>query len=127
MIILQPFDKALKSLALALAQPKNEFIRDAVIQRFEYSYELAWKMLRRFLVADVGAETLAPLSRKDLFRMAADKRLIADPIAWFAYHHARNSTSHTYDEVVANEVYEVSQKFLLDAQTLLQELTSRND
>jgi len=65
MIILTTFEKALLSLEKALEQPKNEFIRDSVIQRFEYTYELAWKMLRRFLVADVGSEALAPLTRKN--------------------------------------------------------------
>ena len=40
---LSPLRTALASLDLALAQSKNEFIRDSVIQRFEYCYELSWK------------------------------------------------------------------------------------
>lgn len=127
MIVLTPFEKALLSLEKALQQPKNEFIRDSVIQRFEYTYELAWKMLRRFLVADVGSETLAPLTRKDLFRLAADKKIITDPIPWFEYHQARNTTSHTYDEVVAEQVYQSAKNFFYDAQLLYKELERRND
>ncbi|MBL4942401.1 MAG: nucleotidyltransferase substrate binding protein [Colwellia sp.] len=127
MIVLTPFKKALLSLEKALQQPKNEFIRDSVIQRFEYTYELAWKFLRRFLVADVGSETLAPLTRKDLFRLAADKKIIIDPLPWFEYHQARNTTSHTYDEVVAEQVYQSAKNFFDDAQLLYKELERRND
>ena len=127
MIILTTFEKALLSLEKALEQPKNEFIRDSVIQRFEYTYELAWKMLRRFLVADVGSEALAPLTRKDLFRLAADKKIITDPLPWFEYHKARNTTSHTYDEVVAEQVYQSAKLFFTDAQLLYKELERRNN
>lgn len=126
MILLGPLQKALATLHLALCQPKDEFIRDAVIQRFEYSYELAWKLLRRYLAEDVGAETLAPLSRKDLFRLAADKQIIASPLPWFDYHHARNITSHTYDEAVAEQVYQTATAFYDDAMALLAELEKRN-
>lgn len=126
MILLSPLQKALATLHLALDQPKDEFIRDAVILRFEYSYELAWKLLRRYLAEDVGAETLAPLSRKNLFRLAADKRLIVSPLPWFDYHHARNITSHTYDEAVAEQVYQVAVAFYDDAMALLAELERRN-
>lgn len=127
MLIFTPFEKALDSLELALAQPENEFIRDSVIQRFEYSYEVAWKMLRRFLVADLGADALAPLSRKDLFRLAADRKLIDDPLLWFDYHRARNLTSHLYDQAVAAEVYQTAKLFLPQARMLLAELKNRDD
>lgn len=126
MILNSPLKKALAILELALQQPKDEFIRDAVIQRFEYCYELAWKTIRRYLADDVGSETLAPLSRKDLFRLAADKQLIADPVLWFKYHHARNSTSHTYDEATAELVYQAAVAFYEDAIKLLQELEQRH-
>lgn len=126
MIILTSLKKAVQSLEKALEQPKNEFIRDAVIQRFEYTYELCWKMLRRHLAEDLGAETIAPLSRKDLYRLAADKQLISDPIPWFGYHLARNTTSHTYDESVAEKVYIAASQFISDATELMNNLESRN-
>lgn len=47
MISLKPFKNAQASLEKAVAQPKDEFIRDSVIQRLEYTYELAWKTLKR--------------------------------------------------------------------------------
>ena len=45
--IWSPLRGAVDSLQDAVAQPKNPYTRDATIQRFEYTFELAWKMLRR--------------------------------------------------------------------------------
>lgn len=121
-LILTPLRKAIASLRAALAQPKDEFVRDAVIQRFEYTYELAWKSLQRRLVEDLGGEAVVPLSRRDLFRLAAERALIDDPLPWFEYHKARNITSHTYNERIAEEVYVVAQAFLGDVESLLRVL-----
>ncbi|WP_250657412.1 nucleotidyltransferase substrate binding protein [Alkalimarinus coralli] len=126
MLILTALSKAVCSLELALAQPKNEFIRDAVIQRFEYTYELCWKMLRRYLISDIGVEEVNRLPRKDLFRVAAEKQIITDPVCWFTYHKARNETSHTYDENKAEETYSIASKFCDDAKALLFRLEELN-
>ena len=119
-------EKAVDSLARAVAQPKDEFIRDAVIQRFEYTYELCWKLLRRRLAEDQGDAEVKMLSRKELFRMASEYGLIEDPSPWFSYHKARNETSHIYDEEKAEEVYGVALSFLAAARALLTCLQERN-
>lgn len=126
MIILSPLNKALASLQAALAQPKNEFVRDAVIQRFEYTYELAWKMLKRHLDESEGAAAIDPLSRKDLFRLGGERGIVENVEAWLVYHRARNETSHTYDEGKAEQVYDVARQFAGDAEKLLRELERRN-
>lgn len=126
MIVLTPLRKALISLKTAIVQPKDEFVRDAAIQRFEYTYELAWKMLKRHLDESEGAATVDPLSRKDLFRLGGERGIVENVEAWFAYHRARNETSHTYDENKAEQVYEVARQFAGDAEKLLQELERRN-
>lgn len=126
-LILTPLSKAVASLALALAQPKDEFIRDAVIQRFEYTYELCWKMMRRQLIEDHGQSEVALLSRRELFRMAADYALIEDSQRWITYHKARNETSHVYDENKAEEVYLIASSFLPDAQALTERLQISNE
>jgi nucleotidyltransferase substrate binding protein (TIGR01987 family) len=92
------------------------------MQRFEYCYELCWKMLKRVLAEDQGIETVSVLSWRDLFRLAAEKQLIADPLIWFEFHKARNETSHTYNETKANEVYTATRKFALAARQLLDAL-----
>jgi nucleotidyltransferase substrate binding protein (TIGR01987 family) len=62
---------ALESLDLALSKEKDEFIRDSVIQRFEFTYELSWKFLLRQLAFDLGSEAVDKLSRRDLYRVVA--------------------------------------------------------
>ncbi len=119
---LSSLKKAVQSLELALNQPKDEFIRDSVIQRFEYTYELCWKFLARHLEQDIGSANVDRLLRKDLYRIGAEKGLISDAETWFQYHTARNLTSHSYNAATAEDVYTVAKRFIVDAQALLSKL-----
>lgn len=105
----------------------KEVIRAGVIQNFEFTYELCWKYIKRWLeINGVGAE-IDGVSRKELFRIAAESRLISDVERWFEYHSARNETAHTYDPVKAGEIYSIAETFAADAKKLLRELEKRND
>ena len=85
----------------ALSQPQNEFIRDSVIQRFEFCYEAAWKTMKLWLLTkDIDAR-----NPKDVLKEALVQNLINDGDNWTKAHYYRNSTSHTYDESLANETY----------------------
>lgn len=121
-IVLTPLEKATASLARALAQPLDEFTRDSSIQRFEYTYELAWKTIRRVLLNELGLVDVEGASRRELYRMAAQQALMPDPSLWFEFHDARNRTSHTYNETTADEVYAVAVRFLPSAEELLKAL-----
>jgi nucleotidyltransferase substrate binding protein (TIGR01987 family) len=116
-----PLEKALSSLESALAQPKDEFTRDASIQRFEYTFELLWKTLKRYLFLEANIDEFRI---RNLFREAAKLGLIENVTAWFAYLNARNITSHTYNLKAAEEVYEAAQSFVVDARRLLDHLKS---
>jgi len=118
-LILTPYKKALHSLSKGLKQPKDEFTRDAVIQRFEYTYELSWKMLKRYLAEETG---IREFNVKNLYREAGRQNLIDNVEKWFEYHAARNLTSHTYNEITAEETYETAKRFLPDAEKLLSNL-----
>ena len=87
----------------------EEAARAAVIQHFEYTYELSWKMMKRFIEIDDGRED--SLTRKGLFRRAGEIGLIDDFYKWVEFHNARNLTSYTYDEDIAEEVYASAKKF----------------
>lgn len=113
------------SFMSSLSDAQQRTMRAGVIQNFEFSYELSWKMLSRQLKDDEGSEAISVLSRKDLYRFAARKGLLNDPEAWFVFHKARNETSHTYDERKANEVYRVAIDFLPHAKALLTKLEER--
>lgn len=102
-------------------------IRAGVIQHFEFTYELSWKFIQRWLRNNASPEDAQPLTRRELFRTAARYGLIADPQPWFQYSEARNLTSHTYDRIVANQVFAVAARFLADSSYLLEQLELRND
>lgn len=121
---LDPLAKAVASLRDALAQPKTPYTRDATIQRFEYTFELSWKTLRRYLAAEAGVDSF---NLKDLFRQAGRQGIIADVEAWFTYLKGRNLTSHTYNEKTAEETFRLAAAFLPDTEALLGELSKRCD
>ncbi|HEY3780398.1 MAG TPA: HI0074 family nucleotidyltransferase substrate-binding subunit [Fimbriimonadaceae bacterium] len=120
----QPLEKALASLRVALAEPEDQFVRDSVIKRFEFSYELSWKFLKRFIEQEiVDSHDLS--TRKELFRRGVHHKLIEGFDDWVAYHDARNQTSHTYNEIRAQEVYMMAGQFLPSAELLLKRLNER--
>lgn len=128
---LSSLEKALKSLQRAVDRSQkakeDEELRDAVIQRFEYSYELSWKMMKRMLEKEsVNPSEIDTLSFRDLLREAAEKGFIQEIEPWFEYREARNRTSHTYDEESAKEVYESALRFFPEANELLEKLKQRN-
>jgi nucleotidyltransferase substrate binding protein (TIGR01987 family) len=95
------FLKAVQRLREACEQPFSTFVRDSVIQRFEFCWELAWKTMRLWLEYQ-GVETNTP---REVFREALHMNLIRDGNAWSEAQKKRNLTSHTYDEALADEVY----------------------
>ncbi len=105
----------------------QEAVRAGVIQNFEIAYEQSWKMMKRWLEENVGATYVDGVTRRELFRFAAENRLITDIDRWMAYHDARNQTSHTYNEDTAQSVFEEATEFVHDAKRLLRKLERHND
>ncbi|PIR39807.1 MAG: nucleotidyltransferase [Alphaproteobacteria bacterium CG11_big_fil_rev_8_21_14_0_20_39_49] len=105
-------EKALNSLNEVLELEETPIIRDSAIQRFEYTYELAIKLLKRKLEEMASsAEEIDHMGFKDIIRTGAEKGLIDKPEAWFEFREKRNITSHTYDEKKAEEVYDILKDF----------------
>ncbi len=102
-------------------------LRAGVIQNFEFTYELAWKFIKRWLEHNLGSTYVDGVSRRELFRLAAENRLIEDVDRWMDYHQDRNLTSHTYNEDIAQQVYLSAVQFVTDTEQLLRVLVSRND
>ena len=131
MLDLSSLEKALTRLEYAVERsqkvPLDEEVRDSVIQRFEYSYELCWKMLKRQL--EIDSQTPASIDAmgfKQMIREGAERGLIDNPEVWFEYRRQRNITSHVYNETKAISVYKTALVFLQDAKRLLQKLKQRN-
>ena len=92
---------AMARLEDALAQPYNEYLRDSVIQRFEFCYELGWKTMKLWL----EGKDIDVRNAKDTLREALAQGVIEDGNGWSEMHRIRNLTSHTYDAKLAEEVY----------------------
>lgn len=98
----EEFNQALSRLLAALNQPEDEFTRDAAIQRFEFTYELAWKTLKLYL----ESKDIDVRNARDTLKAAFEQGLIQDGDGWSQLHQQRNLTSHTYDEKLAEDVYQ---------------------
>ncbi|MGL4767659.1 MAG: HI0074 family nucleotidyltransferase substrate-binding subunit [Formosimonas sp.] len=99
------YQRAYAQLSKALAQPEDEFIRDSVIQRFEFTYELAWKMLKLRLTLD-GIDAKTP---RETLQESLQAGFITDGNGWSELQLYRNRTSHTYDLNLAQTVYQFIQ------------------
>jgi len=109
-----------------LTERQKDVVRAGVIQNFEFTYELCWKFMRRWLRENLGHTHVDGIPRRELFRLAAENRLIRDVEPWFLYHKARNLTAHTYNAGTADEVFQAAVRFVSDARHLLQTLEQRN-
>lgn len=137
---LSSFQKAIHALEETLKRSNDEdlmstlddvtqlAVKAGAIQHFEFTYELCWKFIRRWIRVNSTPEDADHFkTRKDIFRLAARLGLIEDPIPWFDYGNARNLMSHTYDQEKANEIYAITEDFLKDAKYLLKRLEMSND
>jgi nucleotidyltransferase substrate binding protein (TIGR01987 family) len=80
----------------------DEMIKEGLIQRFEYTHELAWKVMKDF--AEYQGTTNISGSR-DAIREALQMNLIQSGEVWMDMMLSRNKSSHTYNEATANEIY----------------------
>lgn len=109
------FNNALARLKEAALLPSERSIhKDATIQRFEFTFELAWKMMQT-LVHESTKEVYGP---KQVIREAAKLGLIDDPVQWFEFLTMRNLSVHTYKEDLAQEVYIRAKEFIQHAEKL---------
>jgi nucleotidyltransferase substrate binding protein (TIGR01987 family) len=128
---LTSFNNAISQLEQGLtdarANAKNQLMRDGVIQRFEYTYELSYKTLKRFLEAtEASAQTIEAMSFPDLIRTASERDLLLHGWdIWTKYRTARGTTSHAYDAKKAAEVFSIIPAFLEDVRYLLDQITIR--
>lgn len=112
---------------LSMGDPLFKTLRAGVIQNFEFTYELSWKFIKRWLAINLGKTAVEGLSRRALYRLAFEYQLIGSVDEWMLFHQARNETSHTYDEQTAQEVFGVAKEFLEHSNTLYNQLHLKND
>lgn len=132
-----PLAKAVAQLDTSLAYANSpaaladaglhEQLRNSVIQCFEFTYELCWKMLKRYLEATEPAPSDLDLGGfQSLIRLSNERGLLrSDWHQWKTYRQAHTDSSHTYDAAKAQAVFAIAPDFLLEARALLVELTRR--
>jgi len=104
---------------------ERELLRAGVIQNFEFTYELCWKFMKRWVEMNVNHESVDGVTRRELFRQAAENKLIVDVDLWMEFHRARNSTSHIYNEKIAQWVLNISLSSISHIQDFIQRLEAR--
>ena len=92
---MQSLGNALDRFGEALAHPDpDEIVMDGTIQRFEFTFELFWKTLRRFLQRE-GIDTTSP---KNTLRHAYRRGLLDQEQLWLDMLEDRNRSSHVYND-----------------------------
>ena len=100
------YKKALAKLGEAVKldaeRTLSELERQGIIQAFEYTHELAWKVMQDFFVYQGNTELRGS---RDATRQAFSADLIMDGDSWMEMIKNRNRTSHTYNEAISEEIY----------------------
>ena len=122
---LENFENAAKRLKAALEYDPLELdiVLDAVIQRFEFTFEMAWKSVKLAAKA-VGYDCKSP---KGCLKLAYRMGWIGDEERWLELLESRNLTSHTYDQEIAMDVYDVVKENFQVFGSLLRELRKEID
>ena len=118
--ITEPLEKALTTLKEAWVEfqknTANTFVRDSVIQRYEYTYEMAHKILRRFLSeTEPNRAEVSEMFFNELIRLGCKRGLLLNDIeTWDKYRKLRNLTSHNYDEFNTESIILIIPIFIED-------------
>jgi nucleotidyltransferase substrate binding protein (TIGR01987 family) len=129
---LSPLQRAISLLEQGLERylrdTSDTQIRDGLIQRFEFTYELSHKMLKRYLeLVSATPELYNRMPFADLIRSGNEQGLLlGNWPTWKNYRDMRGKTSHTYDESLALEVVAEIPAFLDEARYLYRQLVERS-
>ena len=111
-------DQLREGLARHQSEPADDQLRDGLIQRFEFTYELCHRTLKRFIGQTAASpEEVDRMAFQDLIRTANQQGLLlGDWPAWHRYRDARARTSHAYHAKIAQDVAESIPAFLAEAE-----------
>ncbi|MFH1618525.1 MAG: HI0074 family nucleotidyltransferase substrate-binding subunit [bacterium] len=95
------FSKALLKLKEGLGEKGYALVLDGTLQRFEFTFETAWKAIKKFLLVE-GYDCASP---RECIKKAFQSGYIKDERVWLDIIRDRNSSSHIYDEKEAAKIY----------------------
>lgn len=102
-----------------LSADKSTMSITASIKAFEYTYELAWKALRKVLIDVYGNRSFAE-SPRPTFHKAFENNLIKDLNFWMSCIEKRNETSHCYEDEMSEDVYNFLPDFLIELNKVIE-------
>lgn len=125
--LVNAIDRLREGLARHVGEPADDQLRDGLIQRFEFTYELCHRTLRRFIRQTAASpEEVDQMAFQDLIRTANRQGLLlSDWPAWHRYRDARARTSHAYQASIARDVAASIPGFLAEAEYLRDALRKR--
>lgn len=110
-----------------MSKEAKDTIRAGVIQSFEFTYEVCWKFMKRWLENNLGSAYVDGVNRRELFRLGVEHHLISNIDNWMEYHDKRDKIVHSYDQEIAKKIFESAKIFLKDAKELLGNLEKHNN
>ena len=117
----QDLINATNRLKEALNEEESELMIDAVLHRYEFTFELAWKTLKDYL--EYLGVTMNTGSPREVIKESFAHELISDGEVWIKMMLARNSLSHLYDEETSREVYEeIKNEYIYQIEKLVETL-----
>ena len=128
-IALENAEKRLQEmLARYNKEHEDEAVRDSVIQRFEFTYSIALKTLRKYFIERAFVlEEVNQMSFNEMIRTASQLNLLVSNLEkWTVYREMRNMTSHTYDEEIALQVVSIIPDFIKEIAYLITRLKESN-
>ena len=132
-IITDSLNKALITLKEAWLEfqknTENTFVRDSVIQRFEYTFEMAHKILRRFLAeTETNRAEISQMYFNELIRLGCKRNLLLNDLeTWDKYRKLRNLTSHDYDEFNTDNIILIIPTFIEDIEYELAKINEKSN
>ena len=125
--LISAVDRLREGLERHRREPGDEQLRDGLIQRFEFTYELSHRVLRRYLRSVAASpEAFDQMPFQDMIRTANERGLLrGDWPAWRRYRDMRARTSHAYAAAIAEQVASQIPDFLLEASYLRDQLQQR--
>ncbi len=120
------YEKALERLEEAINDSKKidlSSIRDGVIQRFEFTLELAWKTMKYYLNYEGISDANSPRST---IRAGFNAELIKESKIWIDMIEDRNLTTHTYSQSTSDEIYDkIIKNYYIELKTFYEKIKDR--
>ena len=113
----EDYCKALSRLKEALNEEMSEIVIDGTIQRYEFTFELAWKLMKDYLEYNGLMENIA--SPRGVIQQAYQAEIIKDGEMWIQMMLDRNAMSHLYDEEKSRGIYDnIKEKYVQQFENL---------